>query len=58
MVDMRNPYSILDDKLGGKKPFGRLGKVILKWLLKKGVRMYIGFIWLAIASSGRLLFTQ
>jgi hypothetical protein len=32
------------------------GRVILKWFLKKyGVRMWTGFIWLRIRSSGRLL---
>jgi hypothetical protein len=32
------------------------GKLILKWIFKKfGVRMWTGFIWLKIGSSGGLL---
>jgi hypothetical protein len=35
---------------------GRDGRIILEWILEKqGGKLWIGFIWLKIGTSGRLL---
>jgi hypothetical protein len=40
----------------GKRPLGIPERIILKWNLKKiYVRLWTGFIWLRIGTSGRLL---
>jgi hypothetical protein len=55
---MVNVYIILVKKPEEKRPLnldvGR--KIILEWIFKKwGLRMWIGFIWIRIGTSGRLL---
>jgi hypothetical protein len=52
---MRNIYKILVRNPKGR---GVNRMIILKWILKKGVRTSIGFLWLRTRSSGRLLRTQ
>jgi len=38
---------------------GTDGRITLKWILRtQGVRLWAGFIWLRIWSSGRLLWTR
>jgi hypothetical protein len=44
-----------DGKPEGKRPLGRPRKIMLKWILKKGWRVWTGFIWLGIGTIGRLL---
>ena len=55
----RNACRILVGKGEGKKPLGRSGvggRMILKWILKEYFgRVWIGFIWLRIGTSGRML---
>jgi hypothetical protein len=35
------------------------GRIITEWILEKqGMKVWIGFIWLRIGTSGRLLWTQ
>jgi hypothetical protein len=60
-VEKRNIHNFL---IGKPERKGHRGdpsvedRVILKWILKKlGVRLWIGFIWLKIPSSGELLLT-
>jgi hypothetical protein len=56
--DKRNACRILVGKPEGKRPLGRpdVGRwTILKWILDR--MGWIGFIWLGIGTSGRLLLT-
>jgi hypothetical protein len=53
MGEMRNTKPEWTDNLGN---LGIGRRIILKWSLKKqGMNMYIGFFWVRIRSSGRLL---
>jgi hypothetical protein len=59
MVDIRNSYGILVGKPEEKRPMEDLGvysKIILEWILgKQGGKVWIGFMWLSIETSGGLL---
>jgi hypothetical protein len=59
MGEMRSSYKILFGKPEGNRPLGRQGiggRIILKWISGKfGFRVWIGFIWLMIGSSGSYL---
>jgi hypothetical protein len=51
---MRNSYRILVRKLEGKRP--RCERIVLKWMLGKlGRKLWTGFIWLRIQTTGRLI---
>jgi hypothetical protein len=57
---MRNVYKVLAGETEVERPLLRyIGVnvgILLKWILKKqGVRMWAGFIWLRIGTSGGLL---
>jgi hypothetical protein len=59
MGKIRNAYTIFMGKLEGKRPLRRPGR---KWednikmdLRETGFGVWIGFIWLSIRTSGRLL---
>jgi hypothetical protein len=61
MGKKRNTYRVLLGNTEGKRQLGRLhvgGRIIIKWILKKlsGI-VWIGFIWLSMATSGVLLNT-
>jgi hypothetical protein len=47
----------LVEKFEGKKPLDRSsGRIILKWILEKQCRkVWTGFMWLMIGTSGELL---
>jgi hypothetical protein len=59
MLNARNAYKMLVGKLEGERALRRCKcrqTVILKWILKKyGVRVWTGFIWFSIETSGGLL---
>jgi hypothetical protein len=59
MGQIRNEYKIWLESLKGRDHPEDLdidGRIILKWNLRKlGWRVWIGFIWLRIRTSGRLL---
>jgi hypothetical protein len=59
MKAMRNAYRMLGGKPEGEKYSEDLdvdGNVILEWILwKYGGKVWTGFIWLRIGTSGRLL---
>jgi hypothetical protein len=55
MKEMRNIYSFMLCKLEGKRPLRRPG-MILKWILEKYcVRVWSGFSWFRIGTSGGIL---
>jgi hypothetical protein len=52
MGKIRMVYKLLVGKLEGKRP---LERVIIKWILKRmSLRMWTGFNWLKVGSSGGL----
>jgi hypothetical protein len=59
MEETRNAYKILVGKRGGKnysEDLGVDGRIILKWILGRwGGKVWTGFIWLSIGTSGGLL---
>jgi hypothetical protein len=60
MEEMRNAYNILVGKLKGRnqsEDFGVGGKIIIIILIlgKYGGKLWNGFIWLRIGTSGGLL---
>jgi hypothetical protein len=58
MGQIRTTCSISVGKHKGKKHVEHLvinGKITLKWIIKKGVKVQIGFTWLMLGSSGKLL---
>jgi hypothetical protein len=59
MGEMRNVYRIFVEKLKGKRPLERTGvgrRMILKRILmKQGLKLCTGFMWLRIGTSGEFL---
>jgi hypothetical protein len=59
MEEMRNSCRILVGELEGKdnlEDLGIDGRIILRWSLEKwGLKVWTGFIWLRIQTSGGLL---
>jgi hypothetical protein len=59
MGEMRSAYKILVGETEGKRPFKRCGhkwKDCSKWFLVKcGLSVCIGLIWLRVGTSGGLL---
>jgi hypothetical protein len=57
--EMRNAYNILVENLKGRHHSEDLGvdvKITSEWILRKSVRkMWTGFIWLKLETSGGLL---
>jgi hypothetical protein len=51
--EVRGAYNIF---LGDLKGVGVDGRITLRWILgKKGLGMWIGFIWLRIGTGGEVL---
>jgi hypothetical protein len=59
MGEMRNAYNILAGESEGKRPLGRprcRWQIILEWILERySGKMWTGFIWFRIGTSGWLL---
>jgi len=60
--EMTNAYKFLVGKLEGKRPLGRpreKREIILQLILEKQwAKVWVGFIWLRIGTSGGLLCTR
>jgi len=55
MGEMRNSYKILIGKPEGERPLRRPRRVSDWMLRKQDVKLWTGFMWLRIRSSGELL---
>jgi hypothetical protein len=59
--EMRNVYESSVGKLKGKRPLGRLGRwrEDIRIDLKRNVgRLWSGYVWIRIGTSGGVLWTQ
>ena len=49
---------VLVGKREGRRPLGRLGARILKWILRSGMGAWTGWIWLRIGTGGGRLWMR